>query len=240
LFRLIAGGVDVQALDLDRVVLDLSLRDIRESLADNGFERTIKTTLRYFLFDCFENRQLLCYLSRAAGREFVWPAGRIARGSAADPATWPEGRFRFIYSEDVFEHIPRAVLPDVCWRIREHIEPDGVILVRPMIFTGIQGGHHVEWYDADTVLKPKKSAPWDHLREHVHPSNTYLNGMTRAEYRQLFSNHFEIVEERVRRPCLAHELLTPELRAELAAWPEEELFSNQVAFLLRPRRGPDA
>ena len=41
--------------------------------------------------------------------------------------------------------------------------------------------------------------------------------------------------EEVTLPDLGRELLTPELRQRLADYPDEELFSNQVRFVLRPR-----
>jgi hypothetical protein len=34
--------------------------------------------------------------------------------------------------------------------------------------------------------------------------------------------------------------MTPEIRLELNQYPDEELFSNAVIFLLRPRRKPSS
>jgi hypothetical protein len=62
-----------------------------------------------------------------------------------------------------------------------------------------------------------------------------LNEVTRAEYRSLFSGHFDIIEERVTRPDLGRPYLDDRAREALAAWPDEELFSNQTLFVLRPR-----
>lgn len=64
----------------------------------------------------------------------------------------------------------------------------------------------------------------------------YLNGLTRAQYRELFSEDFEILEEHVRYPNLGSQYLTENVAAELSGFGEEELFSNQVQFVLKPRR----
>lgn len=39
-------------------------------------------------------------------------------------------------------------------------------------------------------------------------------------------------------PNLGQEFLTGDVARDLAAYPEEELFSNKVLFVLRPNRGP--
>jgi hypothetical protein len=81
----------------------------------------------------------------------------------------------------------------------------------------------------------RRIEPWDHLRQRQFKPNTYLNEVTRAEYRELFGVHFEILEERVTQPDLGREYFDARVQAELANWPQEELFSNQTQFVLRPR-----
>ncbi|MEO8870551.1 MAG: hypothetical protein ABI357_06935, partial [Granulicella sp.] len=51
-----------------------------------------------------------------------------------------------------------------------------------------------------------------------------------------FGRHFEILEESAVEPGLGQQFMTPELREELKAWPDEELYSNAVRFILRPLR----
>ena len=114
------------------------------------------------------------------------------------------------------------------------ISPQGLAFIRPNVFSGITGGHFPEWYSAQVDRNiPRSSEPWEHLRKRRFKANTYLNELTRADYRELFSPHFEIIEERVFEPDLGRRWLTPEAREELAAWSDEELFSNKVQFVLR-------
>ena len=116
------------------------------------------------------------------------------------------------------------------------MSPDGVAYVKPMVFTGICGGHHIEWYP-HTFNQPieRLTEPWEHLRRNRHPANTHLNKLTLANYRALFSKHFEILEETCATPNLGSQFMTPEIRRELAHYADEELFSNGVVFILRPR-----
>ena len=65
--------------------------------------------------------------------------------------------------------------------------------------------------------------------------NTYLNELTRAEYREIFGVHFEILEVRVAQPDLGPAYFDARAQAELADWPNDDLFSNQTLFVLRPR-----
>jgi hypothetical protein len=94
-----------------------------------------------------------------------------------------------------------------------------------------------EWFThiVDQDVK-RETEPWEHLRKKRNVADVYLNQLTRDEYRKLFATYFEIVEEKDRVPDLGKRLLTPAVRSELAAWSDEDLFSNSVQFVLRARR----
>ncbi len=94
-------------------------------------------------------------------------------------------------------------------------------------------GHPDKRPDVDRRLR--RSEPWEHLRRKRFRANVYLNELMRADYRRLFSQHFEIVEERVTKPDLGREYLSPEVAEELKRYSDEELFSNGVLFVLRPK-----
>jgi hypothetical protein len=143
-----------------------------------------------------------------------------------------------VFSEDVFEHIEPGTLEALIPRVAEWLRPEGVALIRPNVFTGIVGGHLLEWSRASMRHPParRRSEPWEHLRSRRFTANTYLNEMTRARYRELFGGSFEIVEERVAQPDLGREYLDEDVRRDLAGWADEELFSSQTLFVLRPRR----
>jgi hypothetical protein len=234
LLYLAASGVDVSGVDLDVATLGFRPTDLVDAWTRNGAERALKTGVRYITSDVFENRRLRAHLTDVSGDDFTWPRDRMTTGSAADPTLWPTEPVDFIYSEDVFEHIPAQDLPVICALIAEHLSDRGVAMIRPNVFTGIKGGHHIDFYDLDPD-RPRTCPPWDHLREHRHPAATYLNKLSRADYRVLFGEHFTILDESVRDPDLGRALMTPEIREELAAYPDDELFSNTVRFVLRPR-----
>ncbi len=232
LFFMLVNEIDSYGIDMDRVVM--SIGDVVSTFRANGLERAAKTGVRYALFDRREKRALELFLSKRLGRNFHWPRDRIFHGNAADPALWPSRPVDFILSEDVFEHIPPDQLPTVCGLCASHLSSRGIALIRPMVFTGIRGGHHVDWYNT-RLSSDRKCPPWDHLRGGHFPVNTYLNKLRRVDYRQLFSERFDIIAEWARDPDRGREFMTDEIRGELADYDDDELFSNHVAFVLKPR-----
>lgn len=55
------------------------------------------------------------------------------------------------------------------------------------------------------------------------------------DYRTLFGEHFDIVNERFENPDQGKQYLSPSIRQELAEY-DEELFANRVLFVLKPVR----
>ncbi len=234
LFYLIANGVSVNAIEKDFVAFNMNLKSIRQSFSINGMERTLKTIIRYFLFDLAENNQFLRELRNVSGRQFDWPLDKITHGDATDVENWPAEDIDFIYSEDVFEHIPQAVLPQLCEIMAKKLSKNGIALIRPVTYAGLMGGHNIDYYDLDKN-KNRTCPPWDHLRDNNFPSNTYLNKMTRSDYRNLFSKYFDILDETVRDPEGGRSFMTSEIRAELTTWSDEELYCNHIRFILRAK-----
>lgn len=234
LFLLVAEGINAHAVDLDKVTMGMSLSEFIGSLSSNGLERSVKTLLRSVLFDGADNRAFRKFLSERRASPFEWPIDRIKHGSAAEANCWPSDQVDFVYSEDVFEHIPPQILPAVCEQMSMRMSRRGIAWVKPLVFTGIQGGHAVDWYTVDEG-RVRDCQPWDHLRQRKFPANTYLNQLRRADYRLLFSEWFDILEERVVQPDLGRNFMTPEIREELSEYTDEDLFSNGVVFVLKPK-----
>ena len=241
LLSLLSMGVNARGVDLDAPLLRGRPSEFAAIFRKNGLERLVKSFVRFFFFDWKQRSDLRRELRakgfdlrvpKSVGKEFiVEDAGSAAMDRIIAPAS-----LDFVFSEDVFEHIPADALPLLVANLAKWLKPGGVAFIRPNIFTGITGGHHVEWY-ASNVDRPlaRNTEPWEHLRKKRHPANTFLNGLTRADYRKLFSTHFEIIQEKVTIPDLGRQLLTEDVRSELAAFSDEELFSNQVLFILKPR-----
>lgn len=235
LINLLAAGVDVRGVDMDVVLLALTSRNAIRCWRENGIERALKTTLRYLIVDRRENKFLLKLFEGERTDPFFEIESRISRGNAADPEVWPDHSVDFIYSEDVFEHISAEDLVNVCKRMAERLSPEGVALIRPMIYTGIKGGHNVEWYVALEGIG-RSCPPWDHLLENRYPANTYLNRLWLSDYRNIFSEYFDILEEKVEEPFAGAWAMTGSLKERLSRYPDEELFSNRVRFILKRRR----
>jgi hypothetical protein len=239
-FRIIAlmsMGIRAKGIDLDMPMLRFSLPDLMEIRARNGFERALKTGFRSLLFDRRDYAHLKSALEKRGYAIRINPADLLV-GDAATFDFGPEP-YDLVYSQDAFEHIPREGIQKIMARLATRLAPNGLALITPNIFTGITGGHLPEWYwDSEDNQSPRRSEPWEHLRKKRFQANTWLNRLARRDYRELFSHHFEIVEETVQEPNLGCHRLTPEIRAELAQWDDEELFSNTVQFALRPRSAP--
>jgi SAM-dependent methyltransferase len=228
-------GVAATGVDAEVPILTGSPREYLEAYRRNGLERVAKSLLRRTLFDRRERHAFRAELSRRGLTERVDPEAFVV-ADAAD-LDLAGGSLDLIVSEDVFEHIALPSLERLVPAMARWLRPDGLALIRPNVFTGITGGHLVEWYRS-SFERPglvRRSEPWEHLRRRRFAANTYLNELTRANYRQLFSASFEILGEQVKRPDLGRDLLTPEVAAELSGWDEDELFSNQVLFVLRPQ-----
>lgn len=237
-YRLLAlqSITDASGVDAEAPIIEGRVKEWVSVLRRNGIERLAKSLVRHTLFDRKERTLLGQELARRDTR-LRWDKGRFLVADAAS-LRLPPASLDLITSEDVFEHIPLASLERICAGMAEWLKPSGLALVRPNVFTGITGGHHLDWNRRSFTVPgvTRETPPWAHLRNLAAEANTYLNHLSLADYRALFSTHFEIVEERVTDPELGREYLTPEVAQDLAAWSEAELFSNQVLFVLRPLR----
>jgi len=233
LLALLAAGVDAEGIDAEVPILRGSAREFVAAYSSNGPERALKSLVRHVLYDRGERR---AFAAALAARGLATPDAP-SRFHVVDVADFdPQRRYDLIFSEDVFEHIPRKTLTPLMGRMAAWLAPGGIALIRPNVFTGITGGHALDWR-RDSFRKPARRTveAWDHLRAGRHRPNTYLNQLTRQDYRDLFSSAFTIIDEEVGLPDLGREFLTGAAARDLASWPEEELFSNQVRWVLRPR-----
>lgn len=233
LISLMSMGVDVRGIDLDMPMLTFSPVRLLQIAKTNGPERAFKTAVRNLLFDRRDRAKLKRAL-RQRGHDLRIEPNRFLIGDAATFDYGPDS-IDLVYSNDVFEHIPRRGLEELIERLSSLMSPDGIALITPSVYTGITGGHLTEWYgNMVSVDVPRRSEPWEHLRKRRFKPNTYLNCLSRADYRELFRRHFQILEEKVMDPTLGQRWLTPEVRADLQEWSDDELLSNRVEFALRP------
>lgn len=228
-------GVDASGVDAEVPVLSGRPAEFLRMLKQNGPERAAKSLLRHAFFDRAD-REALTVAMRQHGLEPRLDESKLTIGDAGKVHVAPLS-LDLVFSEDVFEHIERTTLERLVSRMATWLRPRGLALIRPNVFTGIIGGHLWEWSRESMQGPPTKreSEPWEHLRKRRFAPNTYLNELTRADYRKLFSVNFEILEERVAQPMLGGEYLDDDAQRDLTGWPDDELFSNQTLFVLRPR-----
>lgn len=230
---LVSLGVEAYGVDLDAPVLRGTWRELAETYRKNGLERVMKSLIRFYAFDRVWRRRLRHEVKRR-GCDLCMPEDRLLVCDAAS-VNWPDETLDLISSESVFEHIPIPSLEPLLAKMARWLKPSGLALIRPDIFTGISGGHLLEWFDL-RERRRRRSEPWEHLRKRRFHGNVYLNELTRADYRRMFSQHFDILEENVVDPDQGRNFYTPEVAADLKQYGEDELFSNGVQFVLRAKR----
>jgi SAM-dependent methyltransferase len=238
LIALISLGLNARGIDLDAPMLRGSARELLRVLRTNGVARFVKTAVRSVVFDPLDRKDLNLALGLHGASLRIDPE-RFLVGDMALAAI-EAGSVDFFFSEDVFEHIPRDCLDAVCARMAAALSPDGIAVISPSVFTGITGGHLVEWY-AHTLggAQPRRSEPWEHLRRRRFRADCFLNEMRVSDYRALFERHFRV--ERVIN-CNAGRgaaFLTDAIRNELSAYDETELLSDKWQFVLRRRDRSD-
>ncbi|MGH6971637.1 MAG: hypothetical protein ACREEQ_08495, partial [Caulobacteraceae bacterium] len=238
---LASAGIDVRGIDADEPMLRLKPSRVVAIWRRNGAERALKSAARALILGDKEWRDAAeAFAKHHPGLPFRVPTGRLSVGDAADPAVWAAlGAADFIYSEDVFEHIEPDRLPAVVDGMAAALSRSGVALIRPQMFAGLAGGHSIDWYRGDLdAEKPRRAPPWDHLREHRFPANTYLNRLRYDDYVALFQRRFDIVETVENAPGCGARFLTREIEGELSAYSRRELLTNDLGFVLRPKAGP--
>ncbi len=234
LLALIAMGLDARGIDLDAPMLERSTADLLRILRANGWLRFVKSSVRALVFDAHERAALARVLARRGARLRIEPE-RFLVGDIASAALAPAS-VDFFYSEDVFEHIPRDALDAVCAGIARALAPGGVAALTPAVYSGIAGGHLVEWYPYTLAdARPRRSAPWEHLRQRRFVADCHLNELRVHEFQALFERHFRVEAVHNLQPGLGRQHLTPAIRAELSAYAEAELLSHRWQFVLRPK-----
>jgi SAM-dependent methyltransferase len=226
-------GLDASGVDIEQPLLGSTLREVAGAWRANGPERALKSLIRSVAFDPGERRALRGELA-SLGASVAYDTARMLVSDAAD-VELPTGSVDLVISEEVLQQVELPSLHRIVENVHRWLRPGGLALLRPNVFTGITGSMLQEWsrWSLEHPPRRRRSEPWEHLRNRRFEPNAFVNGLTRADYRELFSRHFELIDERVKRPGLGREYLTPEVAAELAGFSEEELLSNVTMFVLR-------
>ena len=234
LIALMSLGYAAKGIDLDKPLLKGRMAEFVQVYRRNGAKRFLKSLIRHTLFDKHERRSLQKVL-KSRGCNLNIDESKFLVGDARS-FQFPSGSIDFIYSEDVFEHIPPDAIHAICGNLSHAISSAGLALVSPAVHTGIAGGHLVEWYPHTLDLNNSRdSEPWEHLRKRRYHAGCYLNELRVHEFKKIFEMYFDVIEVLSIESGLGRRWLTSQIRQELAAYSEAELLSNKWTFVLRKK-----
>ena len=226
---LASDGADVLGVDTEITEPSRSLRKYWQLLRANGPERALRTAVWDGLFA----RKYYRRLEKEYGGKLRFDRVQLAQiGGERLPLA--DASLDAVVSHEVIEHVRE--LPSVFAELRRTLKPNGLAYLYVHHFTSLSGGHHIAWKHPDTAPS-RMVPPWDHLRarRYTHiPS--WLNQVRAHEYRALAEAEFEILEW-IWLPKEGEALLTPQIRAELAEYSEQELLHKGFIIVARPRTG---
>lgn len=218
-------GARVTGVDMEYVRADRRPDKYLRLLRTNGLERAIKTLAWDFLY-----RQRYRRALAACAPVALQTAGLDLRQHTAERLPFEDASFDLVVSHEVFEHI--ADVPAAVRELKRVMKPGALAYINVHLFPSISGGHHVAWKYPDEA-PPADVPAWDHLRQRRFPERpSWLNELREADYRAAFEPAFELLAWE---PSAweGRALLTPQVRAELAAWSEDELLKKGVIIVAR-------
>ena len=230
--RFFAQENDVLGMDLDVTVPGFDLRALAEMARVNGWPRLVKTVGR-----------LVLGTGRAEVKEFqrqlgvdAYPPPRCIVGNICDGAPEP-GTWDVVASWSVLQTIPEdgGALEAAVRECARAVAPGGVVYHQVHLWTSHTGHHDLRGFDG----RESELLPWAHLRpgleDQVQPSAT-LNRYRSAQWQELFERYCPGTQVMWRRGETEYEgrRMTPEIRAELADYSDDELL--HVNALLGWRR----
>jgi len=222
-----ADGADVVGIDVEVPTYTMGLGTLIKVIRTNGVERALKSLLRHWLFD----RRSFAELSAKYGKRLPFEALDV-RLMDATHLSFPDDYFDFVYSAWVFEHVA-----DVAGAVREMnrvLKPSGIAWINAHLFPSLSGGHNLEWLHPDEK-SAEKVPPWDHLLDNRFPVNTYLNKLRLDDYRRIFADTVDVIDEAL--ACEGIDLLTPTIEESLhnRGYTREELLTYNLRFLCRKK-----
>ena len=223
-----AEGAHVIGIDREVPTYHLSLKRFCRIIKINGWERALKSLFRHFFFD----HQFFRELSRQFGKNLPPHQVNVCLMNAAH-LSFSDDSFDFIFSSLVFEHIDDVAA--AVGEVNRMLRPGGTAWINIHLFPSLSGGHHKDWTDPRKWPSPK-IPPWDHLRENRYPVDNSLNKLRLGDYRRIFAESLEVMEESL--VVEGEEILTPQVETELVrrGYPKEDLLVREVAFRCRKRR----
>lgn len=220
-----SAGARVTGIDTEWVEPGFSPGKYWGILRANGWERALRT----LVWDVLYARPYYAELARTCPLKLRFD-GIDARRASVTGLDFEDATFDLVVSHEVFEHLPDV--DAALGEIRRVMKPGAVTYVYTHSFTSISGGHHIAWKYPDS--EPSTTVPpWDHLRDNLAPDiPSWINRWRECQYREAFGRQLEVLHW-IHTEREGGSLLTPEIRAELSAYSEEELLTKGFITIAR-------
>lgn len=218
-------GAEVTGLDMEYVRADRRLDKYWHVLRKNGAERALKTAYWDYVY-----RPRYLKALQACAPFTLNTRGLDLRQHVAERLPFEDNSFDLVASHEVFEHI--ADVPAAAEEIKRVLKPGALAYINIHLFPSISGSHHMAWKFPDE--EPSDTVPpWDHLREKRYPEHpSWINEKRERDYQPVFENLFEILEWQAS-AIEGKALLTPEIKAELSDYSEDELLKKGIIIVAR-------
>jgi SAM-dependent methyltransferase len=143
----------------------------------------------------------------------------------------PASAFDAVHSNATWEHI--ADVRAANRAVADALVPGGLAYIEIHLFPSLSGGHDLPWIvPGSTLLGDVR--PWQHLRDPNWKAPVFLNRLRESDYRSAFENTASLEIEEWRTEFVeGRDLLTPEIRASLPGFSEEELTKRSIIVVAR-------
>ncbi|MEZ4733177.1 MAG: class I SAM-dependent methyltransferase [Caldilineaceae bacterium] len=218
---------EVTGIDLDVIPVGFDLKNYLRMWRENGAGRAIKSMGRRILIG---RANEIAWASLLGVEKFNDPI--LLHGNICEE-TPALGQFDVIMSWSVFEHLPDPA--QALQQVLTLLKPGGVFYISLHLYTANNGHHDIRAFTGDEETLPL----WGHLRpttDQMMMPSAYLNKWRLAQWRHLFTRvapgHQEFLEtyESYER---FQPRMTEELRHELAAYTDEELYTVDAVYTWR-------
>lgn len=224
---------EVIGLDLDVIPVQHNAADYWHIFRTNGLGRMAKTLGRKIIIGSANEIAWSNAVGSGAMRAPEMHQGDIC-GHRVDI-----GRFDLVMSWSVFEHLPDP--EQALKNIVQMLRPGGALYVSIHLYTAINGHHDIRAFSGLSETLPL----WGHLRPgkrgEIQPS-CYLNQWRLSQWRALFDRlvpgYKEFLESHDTREQ-GKKRITAELRQELSAYSDEELFTVDAVYCWQKPLEPD-
>lgn len=182
---------------------------------DQGYWKALKTTVRKVMFD-----PLFYYYLKKCNSGYLNRRRKVLSMDAME-MDFPDCQFDFVYSRFFLEHIED--IRGLAEEISRVLKPGGKTYHVFALYTTLDGAHTLDW---------RRYEPWQHLTGHVE-GNAYVNKYRLEQYKEFFESVFGEgnVEIRTKINEFSREYLTPQLRAQLNDYSEDELLTSSPVIV---------